>query len=68
MRKLSSHGRAGGEIRASFHRRFDTQRLLFKKTARMGDEGKAAGCVSLAALLFEITAAGSGGDILLTQT
>jgi hypothetical protein len=33
------------------HRRFDTQRLLSKKTARMGDEGKAAGCVSPAALL-----------------
>jgi hypothetical protein len=36
------------------HRRFDTQRLLSKKTARMGDEGKAAGCVSPAALLSDL--------------
>jgi hypothetical protein len=28
-----------------FTARFDTQRLLSKKAARMGDEGKAVGCV-----------------------
>jgi hypothetical protein len=27
----------------SHHRQFDTQRLLSKNTARMGDEGKAVG-------------------------
>jgi hypothetical protein len=32
------------------------QRLLSKKTARMGDEGKAVGCVTLTALL-------SGGEL-----
>jgi hypothetical protein len=31
-----------------------TQRMLSKKTARMGDEGKAVGCVPPTALLFEL--------------
>jgi hypothetical protein len=32
---------------------FEAQRLLSKKTARVGDEGKAVGCVPPTALLFE---------------
>src|SRR5262249_33281627 len=55
-RALSSNGRTERP-----HRKGDsgclpvrqTQRLLSKKTARMGDEGKAAGCRSPAALLSE---------------
>jgi hypothetical protein len=41
-----------GEEAASLHRRFDAQRLLPKKAARMGDEGKAVGSVLPTALLF----------------
>jgi hypothetical protein len=41
-----------GEEAASLHRRFDAQRLLPKKAARMGDEGKAVGSVLRTALLF----------------
>jgi hypothetical protein len=31
-----------------------TQRMLSENTARMGDEGKAVGCVSPTALLFVV--------------
>jgi hypothetical protein len=38
---------------------FDTRMLLSKKTARMGDEGKAVGSSSPAALLFEPPSSGA---------
>jgi hypothetical protein len=48
-----------GEEAASLHRWFDAQRLLPKKAARMGDEGKAVG--SVLADGFAVSAAGPWG-------
>jgi hypothetical protein len=42
-------------VKYALHCRFDSPTMLSKNTARMRDEGKAAGCVPLAALLFEKT-------------
>jgi hypothetical protein len=49
------------KLLGSLHRWFDTRMMLSKKTARMGDEGKAVGCVPLTALLFLALDVQSGG-------
>jgi hypothetical protein len=46
-----------GTASPSLHRRSDAQRMPPKKAARMGDEGKAASCVPLAALLSALPSA-----------